>query len=103
MGGAAGDVGLQPEVKAWQSAGKIQQTFGEALDVLRDGAPGDPISTVAAVAGIGFLLGTNTYKNGSRNSSVLALPVKRQMLATDICKAPTARHAIEEVIFTLLF
>jgi uncharacterized protein YjbJ (UPF0337 family) len=57
VGGIADDEGLQAKGKARQAAGKIQQSYGEALDTVRDTARNNPLSTLAAVAGIGFVLG----------------------------------------------
>ncbi|MDP9088248.1 MAG: CsbD family protein [Pseudomonadota bacterium] len=52
VGSATGDAGLQAEAKTRQATGKMQQTFGESLDVLRDAASGNPLATLAAAAGI---------------------------------------------------
>lgn len=57
VGGATGDADVQAEGKVRQAAGKIQQSYGEALDSVREAAVTNPIATLAAVAGIGFLLG----------------------------------------------
>jgi uncharacterized protein YjbJ (UPF0337 family) len=57
VGAAAANPGLQVKGKARQAAAKVHQTYDEALDSLRETAVSNPIATLAAVAGIGFLLG----------------------------------------------
>jgi uncharacterized protein YjbJ (UPF0337 family) len=57
FGGAASDAATQLEGKVRQAAGKLQKSYGDAVDGLRDAASGYPITTLAAVAGVGFLLG----------------------------------------------
>lgn len=57
LGGAAGDAATQIQGKARQAAGKVQKSYGEAVDGLRDAATSNPITTLAVVAGVGFFLG----------------------------------------------
>jgi uncharacterized protein YjbJ (UPF0337 family) len=57
VGAAAGNAGLRAEGKARQIAGQIQQSYGEAIDTVRETAVNSPISVLAAAAGIGFILG----------------------------------------------
>jgi len=57
FGEATGNAGTQLEGKARQVAGKAQQTYGEVLDTVRESAVANPMGTIAAAAGIGFLLG----------------------------------------------
>lgn len=57
FGGATGDVATQMEGKIRQGVGKAQKSFGEAVSGFSDAASSNPVATLAAVAGIGFLLG----------------------------------------------
>ena len=57
FGAAAGDAASQIAGKARQAAAKAQQGYGQAILGLRDAATSNPIATMAAVAGVGFLLG----------------------------------------------
>jgi uncharacterized protein YjbJ (UPF0337 family) len=57
IGGATGDVGTQAEGKLRQGLGKAQRTYGDAVDGFREAAVENPLATLAAVAGVGFLLG----------------------------------------------
>jgi uncharacterized protein YjbJ (UPF0337 family) len=57
VGGLTGDSGTQAEGKLRQAAGKFQQSYGEALDNVRESAVSNPLATLAVVAGIGFMLG----------------------------------------------
>lgn len=57
VGAATGDTATQLEGKARQVAGRAQQHYGQALDQIRESAAHNPLGTLAAVAGIGFLLG----------------------------------------------
>jgi uncharacterized protein YjbJ (UPF0337 family) len=57
IGGMAGDAGTQLEGKARQLVGQTQQSYGEALDALRDTARNNPIGALAAAMAIGFLAG----------------------------------------------
>jgi uncharacterized protein YjbJ (UPF0337 family) len=57
FGGATGDVGTQLQGKVRQGVGKVQRSYGEAVDNFRDAALSNPLQTLAVVAGIGFLLG----------------------------------------------
>ena len=56
-GAATGDTQSQVEGKARQAAGKLQQTYGDVVDTVRESAVANPMGTVAAVAGVGFILG----------------------------------------------
>ncbi len=57
VGAVTGDADNQAEGKARQVAGSVQQTYGKALDQVRETAVTNPVATIAAVAGIGFVLG----------------------------------------------
>ena len=57
VGAVTGDADNQAEGKARQVAGSVQQTYGKALDQVREAAVTNPVATIAAVAGIGFVLG----------------------------------------------
>lgn len=57
VGAAAADAASQIAGKARQAAGKAQQGYGQAISSLRDAATGSPIATMAAIAGVAFLLG----------------------------------------------
>lgn len=50
---------LEPKLKAKfrQAAGKVQQSYGEALSGIREAATSNPVTTLAVVAGVSFLLG----------------------------------------------
>jgi uncharacterized protein YjbJ (UPF0337 family) len=56
-GGATGDGGMQFVGKLRQAAGKAQRSYGEAVDSFREAAVSNPVATLAAAAGVGFLLG----------------------------------------------
>jgi uncharacterized protein YjbJ (UPF0337 family) len=53
---ATGDVGMQAEGTLRQAAGKLPETYRDALEGLRKAAVENPLATLAAVAGIGFVL-----------------------------------------------
>ncbi|KWI47503.1 CsbD family protein [Burkholderia pseudomultivorans] len=59
---AVGDVtdstGMQFDGMARQVIGGVQESYGEALEQLRDVTSRNPIATLAAVAAVGFLIGT---------------------------------------------
>ena len=57
FGGASGDAATQIEGKVRQAAGKAQRTYGEAVHGLRDAASSNPITTMAVIAGVAFVLG----------------------------------------------
>ena len=57
IGVAAGDLGIQAEGKVRQAAGKVQQIYGESLSGIRDAATSNPVTALAVVAGVSFLLG----------------------------------------------
>ncbi|MFT0476468.1 CsbD family protein [Pseudomonas antarctica] len=57
LGDLTGDGQLQAEGVARQTAGQLQQTYGDALDTVSDFAKHKPLATVAVVAGIGLLVG----------------------------------------------
>lgn len=63
VGAAMGDSSVQAEGKARQAAGTVQQTYGEALNQVRETAVANPLATIAAVAGIGFVLGALWARN----------------------------------------
>jgi uncharacterized protein YjbJ (UPF0337 family) len=57
FGAATGDTSTQLEGKARQAAGRAQQSYGEVLDQVRESAVANPLGTLAAAAGVGFVLG----------------------------------------------
>ncbi|RYX96000.1 MAG: CsbD family protein [Comamonadaceae bacterium] len=57
VGNATGDASTQADGKANQFVGKAQETYGELLNDFRKCAVANPVSTVAVVAGIAFVLG----------------------------------------------
>lgn len=57
VGRMTDDPSTRLEGQARQAAGKAQQTYGEVLDQVRESALLHPVTTVAAIAGAGFLLG----------------------------------------------
>ena len=57
FGAATGDTGTQLEGKARQAAGRAQQSYGEVLSQVRESAVSNPLGTLAAAAGVGFVLG----------------------------------------------
>lgn len=57
FGAVTGDACTQAEGKARQVAGKAQQSYGEVLDQIRESAATHPLGTVAAIAGVSFILG----------------------------------------------
>lgn len=56
-GAATGNIGAQIEGKARQVAGHVQQNYGGALNQVRESAFAHPLGTLAAIAGVGFILG----------------------------------------------
>jgi len=57
FGAATGDTSTQLKGKARQAAGRAQQSYGEVLDQMRESAVANPLGTLAAAAGVGFVLG----------------------------------------------
>lgn len=57
VGQVADDPATRVEGQARQLFGKAQQGYGEALHQVRESAVAHPLGTVAAIAGIGFILG----------------------------------------------
>jgi len=57
VGGLTGDASTQAKGKWNQAAGKVQKTFGEASDELRDNVTSSPLLALAIVGGVGFVLG----------------------------------------------
>ena len=57
VGGLTGDASAQVKGKWNQAAGKVQRTFGEASDELRDNVTSSPLLALAIVGGVGFALG----------------------------------------------
>ena len=56
-GSVFGDNETEARGQANQFAGDAQSSYGEALDTVRDLAADRPISTIAAAAGVGLLVG----------------------------------------------
>ena len=56
-GGVFGDNETEARGQANQFAGDVQSSYGEALDTVRDLAADRPMSTIAAAAGVGLLVG----------------------------------------------
>jgi uncharacterized protein YjbJ (UPF0337 family) len=57
VGGLTGDTETQARGKLNQAAGKAQKTFGAAADEVRDTVSHQPLTALAIVAGISFVLG----------------------------------------------
>ena len=57
IGGLTGDTSTQAKGKANQAEGKIQGTYGEVLDEVRNYASDQPVATVMVAMGVGVLLG----------------------------------------------
>jgi uncharacterized protein YjbJ (UPF0337 family) len=57
IGEMTGDAATQLEGKARELAGRTQQSYGDALNMVRDFASTNPIATVAVAIGAGLLLG----------------------------------------------
>lgn len=57
LGDLTGDEQLQAQGLARETAGQLQQTYGDALDTVSDFAKQKPLATVAVVAGLGLLVG----------------------------------------------
>ena len=56
-GSVFGDSDTEARGQANQFAGDVQSNYGEALDTVRDLAADRPITTIAAAAGIGLVVG----------------------------------------------
>jgi uncharacterized protein YjbJ (UPF0337 family) len=57
VGGLTGDAGLQAEGKWNQAAGQARKTFGAAAEEVRENVKEQPLTALAVVAGVAFLLG----------------------------------------------
>ncbi|WP_175969331.1 CsbD family protein [Burkholderia sp. BCC0322] len=57
VGDATGSTDMQFEGKARQVAGAVQQSYGEALEQVRDVAASNPIAALATVAAVSFIIG----------------------------------------------
>jgi len=57
LGDLTGDEQLQAQGLARETAGQLQQTYGDALDTVSDFAKQKPLAMVAVVAGLGLLMG----------------------------------------------
>jgi uncharacterized protein YjbJ (UPF0337 family) len=57
VGGLTGDTETQAKGKLNQAAGKAQKTFGAAADEVRESVSSQPLTALAIVAGISFILG----------------------------------------------
>ncbi|PRF45560.1 CsbD family protein [Burkholderia multivorans] len=58
VGDVTGSADMQFDGVARQVIGGVQETYGEALEQLRDVTSRNPLATLAAVAAAGFLIGT---------------------------------------------
>ncbi|KVZ31906.1 hypothetical protein WL15_09140 [Burkholderia multivorans] len=58
VGDVTGSADMQLDGVARQVIGGVQKTYGEALEQLRDVTSRNPLATLAAVAAVGFLIGT---------------------------------------------
>ncbi len=56
-GSVFGDSDTQAQGQANEFIGDVQSSYGEALDTVRDLAADRPMTTIAAAAGIGLLVG----------------------------------------------
>ncbi|AOB31390.1 hypothetical protein AKI39_12880 [Bordetella sp. H567] len=57
IGEMAGDAGTQLKGKARELAGRTQESYGDALNMVRECASNNPLATVAVAVGAGVLLG----------------------------------------------
>ena len=57
VGSRAGDAAAQARDRADQAASQAQDAYGEVLDTVERIASSRPLVTVAAAAGVGFVLG----------------------------------------------
>ncbi|HEF5788171.1 hypothetical protein WK80_25505 [Burkholderia multivorans] len=58
VGDVTGSADMQLDGVARQVIGGVHETYGEALEQLRDVTSRNPLATLAAVAAVGFLIGT---------------------------------------------
>ena len=58
VGDVTGSADMQLDGVARQVIGGVQETYGEALEQLRDVTSRNQLATLAAVAAVGFLIGT---------------------------------------------
>ncbi len=56
-GSVFGDSDTEARGQANEFVGDVQSSYGEALDTVRDLAADRPITTIAAAAGVGLLIG----------------------------------------------
>ena len=59
FGAATGDTGNEVKGKVRRAAGDAQYGYGEVVEQLRESAVKNPIGTVAIVAGVFFVVGSN--------------------------------------------
>ncbi|ANN67144.1 CsbD family protein [Bordetella bronchialis] len=57
IGEMTGDTGTQIKGKARELTGRAQESYGDALNMVRDCATNNPLATVAVAVGAGLLLG----------------------------------------------
>jgi len=57
VGEAVGDGGMQAEGTLREAAGRAQRTYGEMLDNMRGAVADNPLTVVALIAGVTFVLG----------------------------------------------
>ncbi|SIQ02222.1 CsbD family protein [Pseudacidovorax sp. RU35E] len=57
LGDVTGDKSMQAEGKAREAQGTLQQSYGQALDEIRETALRHPLGLVGGVAAVSFLLG----------------------------------------------
>ncbi len=57
VGGLTGDTELQAEGKWNQAAGQAKKTFGAAAEEVRENVKEQPLTALAVVAGVAFVLG----------------------------------------------
>ncbi|KTT23156.1 CsbD family protein [Pseudacidovorax intermedius] len=57
LGDLTGDKDMQAEGKLREAQGTVQQTYGQALDEIREMAVRHPLGVVGGVAAAAFLLG----------------------------------------------
>ena len=57
IGSVTGDARTQVEGDGRQAEGQMQQSFGEAMDTLRDFTAGNPVGALLAAGAVGLVLG----------------------------------------------
>ena len=57
LGEVTGDSGMQAEGKMREAQGTVQQSYGQALDEIREMAVKHPLGLVGGVAAAAFLMG----------------------------------------------